>query len=170
MFFQLPDHLNLFWWFFVQQNKKGIKMKKQFITIGLITMLTASYNAHCASIYCSEAIGDTTDCPYCKIVTNIINCGDIKYCNCTVCKDNTKPTTRTIQTGQNQYTEISECQKTIGGGELIGGTCPNECPNNTWTNVSGTNYQTRCDSTLLYPQCEYQCQSGYYGNSTSCTR
>lgn len=49
-------------------------------------------------------------------------------------------------------------------------TCPDECPDTLWTNVSGQNYQIRCKKTVLKASCEYQCKQGYYGSGQSCTR
>lgn len=45
-------------------------------------------------------------------------------------------------------------------------TCPDECPNKTWTDVANKKYQVKC----AYATCEYQCNKGYYGSGQSCTR
>lgn len=44
-------------------------------------------------------------------------------------------------------------------------TCPSTCPLTTWQDVSGTNYQTKCNVST----CAYQCKAGYYGSNQSCT-
>ena len=53
-----------------------------------------------------------------------------------------------------------------------------DCGFSVWTNVSGTNYQSKKTYTCLYPgtvrsKCSsstsYRCKAGYYGSSTSCT-
>lgn len=62
-----------------------------------------------------------------------------------------------------------------GGGGVA--SCPDECPNADWTDVSTTGiafvgnptYQTRCQINLLTNTgtCQYQCGSGSYGSPTS---
>lgn len=148
-------------------------MKKQIITIGVIAILTLPNLAYCAGyIYCTTSLGgNSTTCPDCTMVTKTITCDTETYCDCSACKNNATPTSRTIQTGQSSYTTISECPKSLSGGDIIVvGTCPDECPDKTWTDVNGTNYQTRCGGSLKNPQCEYQCRPGFYGTNTSCTQ
>ena len=47
-------------------------------------------------------------------------------------------------------------------------TCPEECPNLSWTALSGNpKAETRCNSDY---QCEYRCAAGYYGSGVNCTQ
>ena len=46
--------------------------------------------------------------------------------------------------------------------------CPDECPSTLWQDVSGQNYQVKCDT--LNNSCTYQCKAGYYGLNSSCTQ
>lgn len=152
-----------------------MKIRHLFLTIpyAVIGILAAPNTAHCASAtYCSvNTSGNTDSCPDCTAVTQIITCLDATYCDCSACKNNGTPTSKTIQTGALTYTTISECPKSLsGGGEIIGGTCPDECPTTTWTDVSGQKYQTRCDGYIFNPSCEYQCNKGYWGSGTSCAQ
>jgi len=148
---------------------KNILLAVPCATIGTLTVPNIAY---CDTpIFCVINYPSTADCPDCTAVTRIIDCGDNKkYCDCSACKNNATPFSRTIQTGTNSYETISECPKSIGGGEIIGGTCPDECPSKSWTDVTGKNYQIKCGGTILNPKCEYQCKQGYYGTGASCTR
>lgn len=145
-------------------------MKKQIIYISLIAVMVPTSNSFCASASSCyvNTLPSTSDCPDCTTITKTIICSDDQtYCDCSACKNNASPTNKTIQTGPNTYSTISECPKSIS----IGGICPDECPSPTnWSDVSGENYQTKCDGFLLNPQCEYQCKTGYYGTDKNCTR
>ncbi|MCM1294697.1 MAG: hypothetical protein NC311_03990 [Muribaculaceae bacterium] len=148
-------------------------MKKQIITVGVVAIFLSPnvlYGAN-AIMYCASNKGGNTDtCPDCTIVTQTIMCGTETYCDCSACVNNATPTERTIQTGAYSYSTISECPKSFSGEIIVGGTCPDTCPDSTWTDVDGTNYQTRCGGSILNPSCEYQCRVGFYGTGTSCTQ
>lgn len=99
----------------------------------------------------------------CVGFTQQIVCPSATYYDCSACKNGT-PTEKTVKLSSTESYTYGECLKTI-----VGGTCPDECPNLTWGDVSGKNYQARCDGNMLSPSCEYQCKAGYYGTGTTCT-
>ncbi len=115
-----------------------------------------------------NAHATTSDCPDCTSVNRLIVCSKDSYCDCNTCK-NGNPTPTEVKISALEIFTYNACPHGIIVGP-IGGLCPDECPSSDWSDVSGQNYQVRCnDDNLLNPVCEYQCKIGYYGTGKSCT-
>lgn len=76
------------------------------------------------------------------------------------CEDGTS-----VATGEYCPGSTVACGETGGGGTKfpgIGGSCPFDCPRESWTASFLDNYELRCAGTTL-KFCEYRCKKGYYG-------
>lgn len=138
-------------------------MKKLSVFI-IITLLSTT--AHAAKCTIAQPYAGT--CDSCKTTKRKITCPTATYCDCASCEIGLL-VSNTVQISSTESYTYNSC-----GGGLIpmpSGECPDECPDTNWTNVSGKNYQARCDnSNSISPTCQYRCKIGYYGTGTSCTR
>ncbi|MBQ8293850.1 MAG: hypothetical protein IJX89_00490 [Alphaproteobacteria bacterium] len=110
--------------------------------------------------------GSTTEC---SDVNRVINCGTATYTDCNTCASGYTRSTETITISSTESYTIGTCTRTLSPIEPITPTCPDLCPENTWTDYGNTQ-QIRCNDELIIPACEYQCRAGYYGDGTTCTR
>jgi len=107
----------------------------------------------------------STNCLTCGTVKRQILCPNQTYCDCATCPNGETPILQTVTISTSESYTYGECKISIKPVS-----CPTECPDTTWSDVTGQNYQARCDGNLISPACEYQCKIGYYGTGTSCTR
>lgn len=135
-------------------------MKKQI----LATVLSAvvAHDARATVCFITEMAEPPSAC----VSATQIVCPNATYTNCTACRSGSiEPTMQTVTISATESYTYGICLTRPGGGA----TCPDECPDSTWEDVSGQNYQVRCGGSILLPSCEYQCKAGYYGTGTTCT-
>lgn len=134
-------------------------MKKLSVFI-IISALSTTVHA----LQCSVQQPYAGTCGSCSATKRKITCPGATYCDCSSCSLGLM-VSKTITISATESYTYNDC-----GGLTPLPLCPDECPNTNWTNVSGQNYQVRCnDSNSISPTCEYRCKIGYYGTGTSCT-
>lgn len=139
-------------------------MNKYLICIAALTLTTA---AHAATQLPSSCIYEDSSSGHenCKTTKSVIRCPSGTYYDCATCLNGSDPIPTTVKVSTYETITYDTCPLLI-----VPTSCPDTCPNTTWTDVSGQNYQVRCNDSQRLTYCENRCKQGYYGSSTACER